>query len=120
MHEGDNSRMKNGGRDLRRVKSTPITYASTCVNRAKLAQYITLVLGLASISRTAEQPNIFMSRPHEISGIAGPPLRIVSSGLSTYTAHFAKTILFVAAFPLPKPVFPPPSFSPGFSHDFEP
>ena len=46
-----------------------------------------------------------MSRPHEISGIAGPPLRIVSSGLSTYIAHFAKTILFIAAFLLPKPVF---------------
>ncbi|MFI5461706.1 MAG: hypothetical protein ACHRXM_40495 [Isosphaerales bacterium] len=74
---------------------------------------------LASISRTAEQPNIFMSRPHEISGIAGPPLRIVLSGLSPYIAHFAKTILFVAAFPLRKPVLAPPSFSPGFSHEFE-
>jgi hypothetical protein len=53
-------------------------------------------------------------------GLLAHPLRIMLSGLSPYIAHFAKTILFVAAFPLPEPAFAPPSVSPGFSHDFEP
>jgi hypothetical protein len=53
-------------------------------------------------------------------GLLAHPCVFMLSGLSPYIAHFAKAILFVAAFPLPEPVFAPPSFSPGFSHDFEP
>jgi hypothetical protein len=32
MHESDRSRMRNGGYDLRRVDTPPVTHASNCIN----------------------------------------------------------------------------------------